>query len=170
MSKIISKLEEIVKVVSFTVRKKDYRVSLEGSREGVKGPLTIEWKYSSWRCRWWWWGWRRKEGIKERRRWRRKEGYFGDVKRFIKKKTKKWIVQPQTITTHPGFQTPPSLFPSLLISFSLLLMHAHHTEAVREWDAEMERERPWCRERWPEGRRRRNQSGSRPNEWIMKIR
>lgn len=41
VSKIISKLEEIAKVVSFTVRKKDYRVSLEGSREGVKGPLTI---------------------------------------------------------------------------------------------------------------------------------
>ncbi|KAJ0081064.1 hypothetical protein Patl1_10497 [Pistacia atlantica] len=41
VSKIISKLEEIAKVVSFTVRKKDCRVSLEGSREGVKGPLTI---------------------------------------------------------------------------------------------------------------------------------
>ncbi|GLU22842.1 hypothetical protein SLE2022_388870 [Rubroshorea leprosula] len=41
VSKIISKLEEIAKLVSFTVRKKDYRVSLEGSREGVKGPLTI---------------------------------------------------------------------------------------------------------------------------------
>ncbi|XP_042519073.1 CBL-interacting serine/threonine-protein kinase 12-like [Macadamia integrifolia] len=39
--KIISKLEEIAKVVSFTVRKNDCRVSLEGSREGVKGPLTI---------------------------------------------------------------------------------------------------------------------------------
>ncbi|CAM8998178.1 unnamed protein product [Rhodiola kirilowii] len=39
--KIISKLEEIAKVVSFTVRKKDCRVSLEGSREGEKGPLTI---------------------------------------------------------------------------------------------------------------------------------
>ncbi|GAB4831422.1 CBL-interacting serine/threonine-protein kinase 12 [Ancistrocladus abbreviatus] len=39
--KIISKLEEIAKVVSFTVRKKDCRVSLEGSREGVKGPLNI---------------------------------------------------------------------------------------------------------------------------------
>lgn len=39
--KIISKLEEIAKVVSFTVRKKDFRVSLEGTREGVKGPLTI---------------------------------------------------------------------------------------------------------------------------------
>ncbi|KAM7254847.1 hypothetical protein ACFE04_020088 [Oxalis oulophora] len=38
---IISKLEEIAKLVSFTVRKKDCRVSLEGSREGVKGPLTI---------------------------------------------------------------------------------------------------------------------------------
>ncbi|XP_044497064.1 CBL-interacting serine/threonine-protein kinase 12 [Mangifera indica] len=41
VSKIISKLEEIAKVVSFTVRKKDCRVSLEGSRESVKGPLTI---------------------------------------------------------------------------------------------------------------------------------
>ncbi|KAJ4912620.1 CBL-interacting serine/threonine-protein kinase 12 [Raphanus sativus] len=41
VSKIISKLEEIAKVVSFTVRKKDCRVSLEGSRQGVKGPLTI---------------------------------------------------------------------------------------------------------------------------------
>ncbi|KAI3732013.1 hypothetical protein L1987_63209 [Smallanthus sonchifolius] len=38
---IVSKLEEIAKVVSFTVRKKDFRVSLEGSREGVKGRLTI---------------------------------------------------------------------------------------------------------------------------------
>ncbi|PWA72452.1 NAF domain-containing protein [Artemisia annua] len=38
---IISKLEEIAKEVSFNVRKKDFRVSLEGSREGVKGPLTI---------------------------------------------------------------------------------------------------------------------------------
>ncbi|KAK8618498.1 hypothetical protein V6N13_132487 [Hibiscus sabdariffa] len=41
VSKIISKLEEIAKVVSFTVRKKDCRVSLEGSREGAKGPLSI---------------------------------------------------------------------------------------------------------------------------------
>lgn len=41
VSKIITKLEEIAKVVSFTVRKKDCRVSLEGFREGVKGPLTI---------------------------------------------------------------------------------------------------------------------------------
>lgn len=41
VSTIISKLEEIAKVVSFSVRKKDCRVSLEGSREGVKGPLTI---------------------------------------------------------------------------------------------------------------------------------
>ncbi|XP_016465245.2 CBL-interacting serine/threonine-protein kinase 12 [Nicotiana tabacum] len=39
--KIISKLEEIAKVVSFAVRKKDCRVSLEGSKEGAKGPLTI---------------------------------------------------------------------------------------------------------------------------------
>lgn len=41
VSKIISKLEEIARLVSFTVRKKDCRVSLEGSREGEKGPLTI---------------------------------------------------------------------------------------------------------------------------------
>lgn len=41
VSKIISKLEEIARLVSFTVRKKDCRMSLEGSREGVKGPLTI---------------------------------------------------------------------------------------------------------------------------------
>ncbi|XP_010247984.1 PREDICTED: CBL-interacting serine/threonine-protein kinase 12-like [Nelumbo nucifera] len=40
-SNIISKLEEIAKLVSFTVRKKDCQVSLEGSREGSKGPLTI---------------------------------------------------------------------------------------------------------------------------------
>lgn len=39
--KIISKLEEIANVVSFTVRKKDCRVSLEGTRDGEKGPLTI---------------------------------------------------------------------------------------------------------------------------------
>lgn len=38
---IISKLEDIAKMVSFNVRKKDCNVSLEGSREGVKGPLTI---------------------------------------------------------------------------------------------------------------------------------
>ncbi|KAL8460684.1 hypothetical protein ACS0TY_031486 [Phlomoides rotata] len=38
---IISKLEEIAKIVSFTVRKKDCRVSLEGLKDGVKGPLTI---------------------------------------------------------------------------------------------------------------------------------
>ncbi|KAL2543792.1 Non-specific serine/threonine protein kinase [Forsythia ovata] len=41
VSNIISKLEEIAKVVSFSVRKKDCIMSLEGSREGVKGPLTI---------------------------------------------------------------------------------------------------------------------------------
>ncbi|XP_028769726.1 CBL-interacting serine/threonine-protein kinase 12-like [Neltuma alba] len=41
VSEIISKLDEIAQLVSFTVRKKDCRVSLEGSREGVKGPLTI---------------------------------------------------------------------------------------------------------------------------------
>ncbi|XP_021719818.1 CBL-interacting serine/threonine-protein kinase 12-like [Chenopodium quinoa] len=42
VSTIISKLEEIAKVVSFTVRKKDCRVNLEGSREGAKGPLTLQ--------------------------------------------------------------------------------------------------------------------------------
>ncbi|CAL9187086.1 unnamed protein product, partial [Musa hybrid cultivar] len=41
VSAIVSKLEEIAKVVSFTVRRKDCRVSLEGTREGEKGPLTI---------------------------------------------------------------------------------------------------------------------------------
>ncbi|KAK6124281.1 hypothetical protein DH2020_041972 [Rehmannia glutinosa] len=41
VSNIISKLEEIAKIVSFTVRKKDCRVNLEGTRDGVKGPLTI---------------------------------------------------------------------------------------------------------------------------------
>ncbi|KAL2343289.1 hypothetical protein Fmac_004574 [Flemingia macrophylla] len=41
VSRIISKLEEVAQLVSFTVRKKDCRVSLEGCREGVKGPLTI---------------------------------------------------------------------------------------------------------------------------------
>ncbi|KAF5782994.1 putative protein kinase CAMK-CAMKL-CHK1 family [Helianthus annuus] len=41
VSNIISKLEELAQVVKFSVRKKDCRVSLEGSREGVKGPLTI---------------------------------------------------------------------------------------------------------------------------------
>ncbi|XP_047307651.1 CBL-interacting serine/threonine-protein kinase 12-like [Impatiens glandulifera] len=43
VAKIISKLEEIAKVVSFAVRTKDCRVSLEGSRQGRKGngPLTI---------------------------------------------------------------------------------------------------------------------------------
>ncbi|XP_061342697.1 CBL-interacting serine/threonine-protein kinase 12-like isoform X3 [Gastrolobium bilobum] len=41
VSKIISKLEEIGHLVRFSVRKKDCRVSLEGTREGVKGPLTI---------------------------------------------------------------------------------------------------------------------------------
>lgn len=41
VSKIISKLEEIAKIVSFSVRKRDCRVSLEGAREGVRGPITI---------------------------------------------------------------------------------------------------------------------------------
>ncbi|KAK6133524.1 LOW QUALITY PROTEIN: hypothetical protein DH2020_032738 [Rehmannia glutinosa] len=34
-------ISEIAKITSFAVRKKDCRVSLEGSRDGVKGPLTI---------------------------------------------------------------------------------------------------------------------------------
>lgn len=38
---ILSRLEEVAKVVSFTVRKKDCRMSMEGTKEGVKGPLTI---------------------------------------------------------------------------------------------------------------------------------
>lgn len=38
---IISKLEEIAKVVSFTVRKKDCKLSLEGSKDSAKGPLTV---------------------------------------------------------------------------------------------------------------------------------
>ncbi|XP_010686217.2 CBL-interacting serine/threonine-protein kinase 12 [Beta vulgaris subsp. vulgaris] len=42
VSTIITKLEEIAKVVSFTVRKKDCRVNLEGSRESAKGPLTLQ--------------------------------------------------------------------------------------------------------------------------------
>ncbi|CAL9084349.1 unnamed protein product, partial [Musa textilis] len=41
VSDIVSKLEEIAKVVSFKVRRKDCRISLEGTREGEKGPLTI---------------------------------------------------------------------------------------------------------------------------------
>ncbi|CAL0334722.1 unnamed protein product [Lupinus luteus] len=42
VSKIMSKLEEIAHLFSFTVRKKkDYKVTLEGTRESVKGPLTI---------------------------------------------------------------------------------------------------------------------------------
>ena len=41
VSKIISKLEEIAQLVRFSVRKKDCRVSLEGTREGVTGPLTL---------------------------------------------------------------------------------------------------------------------------------
>jgi 5'-AMP-activated protein kinase catalytic alpha subunit len=38
-STIISKSEEIAKVVSFTVRRKNCRVSLEGPREDVKLQL-----------------------------------------------------------------------------------------------------------------------------------
>ncbi|ESQ33949.1 hypothetical protein EUTSA_v10007360mg [Eutrema salsugineum] len=41
VSKIIAKLEEIAKVVSFTVRKKEWSLRLEGCREGANGPLTI---------------------------------------------------------------------------------------------------------------------------------
>lgn len=42
VSEIISKLEEIATVVSFTVRKKDCKVNLEGSKEEAKGPLTLQ--------------------------------------------------------------------------------------------------------------------------------
>ncbi|XP_042395353.1 CBL-interacting protein kinase 19-like isoform X2 [Zingiber officinale] len=38
---IVSKLEDIAKGVSFKVRKNGCRISLEGTREGEKGPLTI---------------------------------------------------------------------------------------------------------------------------------
>ncbi|KAG9159434.1 hypothetical protein Leryth_010993 [Lithospermum erythrorhizon] len=41
VSKIIMRLEEIAKVVNFTVRKKDCKIYLEGPREGAKGPLTV---------------------------------------------------------------------------------------------------------------------------------
>ncbi|CAM8989535.1 unnamed protein product [Rhodiola kirilowii] len=41
ISSIVAKLEKIAKDVGFTVRKKDCTVTLEGSRAGVKGPLTI---------------------------------------------------------------------------------------------------------------------------------
>jgi len=41
MQTIVTKLEEIAKVKSFVVRRKDWRVSLEGTRESEKGPLTI---------------------------------------------------------------------------------------------------------------------------------
>ncbi|KAG9157532.1 hypothetical protein Leryth_010351 [Lithospermum erythrorhizon] len=41
VSKIISELEEIARVVSFTVRKKNCKVNFEGPREGAKGPLTV---------------------------------------------------------------------------------------------------------------------------------
>ncbi|TVU35048.1 hypothetical protein EJB05_16916, partial [Eragrostis curvula] len=41
MLDIVTKLEEIAKLKSFKLRRKDWRVCLEGTREGVKGPLTI---------------------------------------------------------------------------------------------------------------------------------
>ncbi|NP_001104940.2 protein kinase 4 [Zea mays] len=41
MSDIITKLEDIAKLKSFKLRRKDWRICLEGTREGVKGPLTI---------------------------------------------------------------------------------------------------------------------------------
>ncbi|RCV27443.1 hypothetical protein SETIT_5G325500v2 [Setaria italica] len=41
MSDILMKLEEIAKLKSFKLRRKDWRICLEGTREGVKGPLTI---------------------------------------------------------------------------------------------------------------------------------
>ena len=41
MSDIITKLEDIAKLKSFKLRRKDWRMCLEGTREGIKGPLTI---------------------------------------------------------------------------------------------------------------------------------
>ncbi|KAJ8460756.1 hypothetical protein OPV22_033682 [Ensete ventricosum] len=41
VSEIVAKLEEIAKAMSFKIRRKDCRISLEGTREGEKGPLTI---------------------------------------------------------------------------------------------------------------------------------
>ncbi|CAD6236705.1 unnamed protein product [Miscanthus lutarioriparius] len=41
MLDIITKLEDIAKLKSFKLRRKDWRICLEGTREGVKGPLTI---------------------------------------------------------------------------------------------------------------------------------
>ncbi|VAH21137.1 unnamed protein product [Triticum turgidum subsp. durum] len=41
METIVTKLEEIAKMKSFSIRRKDWRVSIEGTREGEKGPLTI---------------------------------------------------------------------------------------------------------------------------------
>uniref|UniRef100_A0A0A9FA73 PK4 n=1 Tax=Arundo donax TaxID=35708 RepID=A0A0A9FA73_ARUDO len=41
MLDIIAKLEDIAKLKSFKLRRKDWRVCLEGTREGIKGPLTI---------------------------------------------------------------------------------------------------------------------------------
>ncbi|XP_072964265.1 CBL-interacting serine/threonine-protein kinase 12-like [Typha angustifolia] len=41
VSQIVSKLEEVASLVSFTVRTKDCRVSLEGTKEGEKGPLRV---------------------------------------------------------------------------------------------------------------------------------
>jgi serine/threonine protein kinase len=41
MQTIVTKLEEIAKVKRFSIRRKDWRVSIEGTRESEKGPLTI---------------------------------------------------------------------------------------------------------------------------------
>ncbi|KAL0923976.1 hypothetical protein M5K25_004770 [Dendrobium thyrsiflorum] len=41
VAKIVSKLEEIAKLLSFTIRKKGYLVNLEGNKEGEKGPLKV---------------------------------------------------------------------------------------------------------------------------------
>ncbi|CAL9151055.1 CBL-interacting protein kinase 19-like [Musa acuminata AAA Group] len=41
VSEIVAKLEDIAKAMSFKVRRKACRISLEGTREGEKGPLTI---------------------------------------------------------------------------------------------------------------------------------
>jgi serine/threonine protein kinase len=41
MSDITTTLEDIAKLKSFKMRRKDWRICLESTREGVKGPLTI---------------------------------------------------------------------------------------------------------------------------------
>nr|XP_043622184.1 CBL-interacting serine/threonine-protein kinase 12-like [Erigeron canadensis] len=41
VSRIVNTVEEIAKGVGFSIRRKDCRISLEGSKEGVKGPLML---------------------------------------------------------------------------------------------------------------------------------